>query len=193
MIINDQKIYDGSFIHQRFAYKYFRDKTIPTGNIVAFRAPARVTDNLIDLEDALDKDYIFSTDMIHFCWEKPSIDLWGGVAFQRLFNTYIGDILGSITQKQVEICNDDIFVKEEFIQGGITQLRGKASVSIACERNGAVLCHTGINICAGKEAPAFAYSTNMNNMQIEEFIKTVIQQFYNATQSIFIATTKVIS
>ena len=61
MIITDQKVYDGSFIHKRFAYKYFRDKTLAVGNIVSFVAPVEVTLNLIDLEDSLEKDYIFPT------------------------------------------------------------------------------------------------------------------------------------
>ena len=46
MIINDQKVYDGSFIHKRFAYRYFRERTLPIGNIVSFVAPVEVTLNL---------------------------------------------------------------------------------------------------------------------------------------------------
>lgn len=185
--------YDGSFIHERFAYKWFRDKTLPIGNIVSFRAPAKVeAEFMIDLEDKLSKDYIYSEDMVHFCWELPLTNLFGGVALQRLLCSIIGDVLSGIIQKTIEIEGDDIFVRDEFIQHKIVQTRGKASVSIAVEKNGAILCHTGINVKAGNEAPAFAYSTNMTDEQVLIFQKTVIEQFYKTTNSIFVATTKVI-
>jgi hypothetical protein len=184
--------YDGSQIHSRLAYKCFRDKVVPIGNIVAFRSPTTVTTNLIDLEDAITKDYIHSADMINFCFELPLSNLWGGVAFQRLYNSMIADVLAKTIQAPIEVSGDDIFVCKEFTQGGIIQTRGKASVSIVCERQGAILGHTGINIVAGKEAPAFAYSTNMTNEQAEKFMKECIEVFYRTVNSVFIATSKVI-
>ena len=44
MILKDIDLYDGSLIHGRIAYKYFRWKSLPIGNIVAFRAPMEVRD-----------------------------------------------------------------------------------------------------------------------------------------------------
>jgi len=192
MIIK-QDIYDGSLIHSRFAYKFIRDKVVPIGNIIAFVAPMRVeAEHMIDLEDIITKDYIYSEKAINFCYELPLTNCWGGIAFQRLFNSYIGDILGNAIKAPIEVDGDDIFVCKEFTQGGVTQLRGKASVSIVHECQGAILGHTGINIVAGKEAPAFAYSTNMTDSQAEDFMRAVIQTFYQTVNSIFIATTKVI-
>lgn len=184
--------YDGSQIHSRLAYKCFRDKVVPIGNIIAFRSPTVVTTNLIDLEDAITKDYIHSADMINFCFELPLSNLWGGVAFQRLFNSMIGDILAKTIKAEVEISGDDIFVHKEFTQGGVVQMRGKSSVSIVCERQGAILGHTGINIVAGNDAPAFAYSTNMTDEQATKFMKECIEAFYRTVNSIWIATSKVI-
>ena len=67
MIVKDINVYDGDLIHQRFAYKFFRNKTLPIGNILAFRAPMKVeADGMIDLEDTLDNDYIYSDDAINF-------------------------------------------------------------------------------------------------------------------------------
>ena len=130
MIINDQKIYDGSFIHKRFAYKYFRDRTLPIGNIVSFVSPVEVTLNLIDLEDSLEKDYIYSDSMVNFCWEIPNLDPFGAVCFQRLFNTTIANTLHKIINKPIEMKGDDVMVHAEHNQGGIVQQKGKASVSI---------------------------------------------------------------
>jgi hypothetical protein len=192
MIITDQKIYDGSFIHRRFAYKYFRDRTLPIGNIVSFVAPVEVTLNLIDLEDSLEHDYIYSDSMVNFCWEIPNMDAFGAVCFQRLFNTAIANVLYRIIKTPIEMKGDDIMVHGEFTQGGIVQQKGKSSVSITYVKEHTAIGHTGINIVAGKKAPAFAYSTNLTPEQAEQFQKDVHAQFYSMVDNIFVATTKVI-
>ena len=78
MIVNREQLknisgcdyYSGSLIHQRFSYKFFREKVFPAGNIIAFRAPMRVlADGMIDQEDLLQHDYIYSQDAINFCFE----------------------------------------------------------------------------------------------------------------------------
>ena len=192
MIINDQKVYDGSFIHKRFAYRYFRDRTLPIGNIVSFVAPVEVTLNLIDLEDSLEKDYIYSDSMVNFCWEIPNLDPFGAVCFQRLFNTSIANILHRIINKPIEMKGDDIMVHAEHNQGGIIQTKGKASVSITYSKENVAIGHTGVNVVAGKRAPAFAYSTNLTPEQTVQFQNEVINQFYAMVDNIFVATTKVI-
>jgi hypothetical protein len=50
--------------------------------------------------------------------------------------------------------------------------------------------HTGINILAGKKAPAFAFSTNLSPEQTVKFQNEVMHQFYSMVDNIFIATTK---
>lgn len=185
--------YDGRVIHSRFAYKFFREKICATGDIISFIAPAKVeTDFMIDLEDILSKDFIYSDEMIHFCYELPTTNLWGGIAFQRLFNTTVGHILSSVINKPVEVEGDDIFVRDEFTSNGIVHTRGKASVSIVTEKSGAILGHTGVNIRAGASAPGFAYSTNMTPEQARDFQIKCNNVFYTMTKSIFTASTKVI-
>lgn len=192
MIINDQKIYDGSFIHKRFAYKYFRDKTLAVGNIVSFVAPVEVTLNLIDLEDSLEKDYIYSDSMVNFCWEIPNLDPFGAVCFQRLYNTTLANILHEYIKKPIEMKGDDIMVHAEHNQGGILQTKGKASVSITYSKDNVAIGHTGINVIAGKRAPAFAYSTNLTSENVEAFQRKAIHTFYSMVDNIFVATSKVI-
>lgn len=186
MIIK-KEIYDGSDIHQRFAYQYFRDKVLPTGNIVAYRAPMLVTDNLIDLEDSLNQDFIYSDDALNFIIEIPNIDLFGGVCFQRLLMAQIGSLLCGkyLDEAQGYVDGDDVMIKdgEDF---------KKASVSIACQKNNAVLIHIGVNIKAGPKAPSFAFSTNLSDENAEEFMKNVIEMFYMMSRDIFVATTKTI-
>lgn len=195
MILNDVKVYDGNLIHSRFAYRYFRDKTLPIGNIVAFRAPMKVeAEGMIDSEDILNADYIYSDDAINFCWEIPGLDPFGAVAWQRLFNTQIANVLSTkYINAPIEVDGDDLMVHKEHNQGGITQTKGKCSVSITVSNNNVALGHTGININAGKKAPAFAYSTSLTDEQAQAFMKDIIDIFYQMNDDIFLATTKVIA
>ena len=187
-------IYDGSLIHSRFAYKLLRDEVSPIGNIIAFRAPMKVEGaGMIDLEDVLENDYIYSKDAINFCWEIPHLDPFGAVAFQRLLNTQIASVLFSIIQAPIEVSGDDIFIVESFTddEGG-KQERGKCSVSITYSKDNVALGHTGINVYAGTKAPKFAYSTRMSDDQCQHFMKGVIDVFTKLVKSIHIATTKII-
>lgn len=188
-------LYSGEILHRRFAYRYFKDRTLPQGNIIAFRAPARVeVEGMIDLEDVINNDFIYSQDMIHFLYEVPILDnRFGAVAFQRLFNTQCAHILSANYLKApIEMSGDDMMVHKEFIQREVKQNRGKASVSIVHVKDGVTLGHTGINNIAGERAPVFAFSCNLNDEQVNSFINEVITMFYVLVEDIFIATTKTI-
>jgi hypothetical protein len=178
--------YDGSAIHNRFAYKFFKKNVNPLGNIVSFIAPMEVTANLIDLEDALNNDFIYSESAMNFIMEIPNKDIWGGVLFQRLLNAQVGSLLCSkYLETEGYVDGDDIMINTE--DGA-----KKASVSIAAEKNGAVLIHLGINIKAGNRAPSFAYSTELADDVAHEFIADVENIFNNILQDVFVATTKII-
>lgn len=194
MIVTDIDVYDGALIHDRFAYKYFRNKTLPIGNILAFRAPMVVeADGMIDLEDTLKNDYIYSDDAINFVWEIPNLDFFGAVAWQRLFNTQLANLLSMQHLKApIEVDGDDLIVHKEHEQHGIVQPKGKCSVSITYVKNGAALGHTAINVTAGRKAPAFAYSTNLTDDQCDDFMRSVIDIFYAMNDDMFLATTKII-
>ena len=192
-MIIDQQVYDGNLIHERFAYKFFRKEASPYGNIVAFRAPMDVSDNLIDLEDTLSNDYIYSEDAINFCWEIPNLCPLGAVAFQRLFNTAIGNIISQMTSKRISMEGDDVMVVDQFKgSDGKVRGKGKVSVSITYSEGNVALGHTGINIKAGERAPGFAYSTNMNDDFAEQFMCRVIDSFNDEVKDQWIATTKII-
>tara|TARA_R110002050_G_scaffold45297_1_gene107436 strand:+ start:275 stop:862 length:588 start_codon:yes stop_codon:yes gene_type:complete len=193
MIVTDISLYDGDLIHNRFAYTYFRNRTLPIGNIIAFRAPMKVeADGMIDLEDTLKNDYIYSEDAVNFCWEIPGLDPFGAVAWQRLFNTQIANILAKYIDAPIEVDGDDLMVHKEFEQHGIVQTKGKCSVSITYSKDNVTLGHTAINIVAGRQAPSFAYSTNLTDNQSDMFMKSVVDMFYQMNDDMFIATTKII-
>lgn len=193
-MIIEQNTYDGDLIHRRFAYTFFKNRTLPIGNIVTFRSPMLVeADGMIDHEDVLKNDFIYSDDAINFCWEIPGLDSFGAVAWQRLFNTSLANILQPMIQAPIEVDGDDLIVHKEFTRGGIVQPKGKCSVSITYTKDGAALGHTGINVRAGDRAPAFAYSTNLTDEQIKTFQDTVVEMFYAMNDDMFLATTKIIT
>mgnify|MGYP003628087317 CR=1 FL=1 len=193
-MIIEQQVYNGALIHERFAYKFFRKEVSPYGNIVAFRAPMFVSDNLIDLEDTLANDFIHSEDAVNFCWEIPNLCPLGAVAFQRLFNTTIAGMIGQLIQKPMNMDGDDIMVQTEFVgSDDKVQQEGKSSVSITYSKEGIAIGHTGVNIQAGKKAPGFAYSTNLSDEQITNFMEAVISAFNHEVKDQWIATTKIIS
>jgi hypothetical protein len=66
-------------------------------------------------------------------------------------------------------------------------------VSIVHVKDGAALGHTGINVRAGKQAPAFAFSTELSDTDCNKFMAEVISSFYQINDDIFIASTKIIS
>lgn len=192
-MIIDQDIYDGSLIHKRFAYEYFRKEVSPVGNIVAFRAPMEVKDNLIDLEDTLTDDFISSKDAINFCWEIPNMCPLGAVAFQRLFNTAVAQIISEYIKLPITMKGDDLMVIDKFTgSDGEERDQGKVSVSITYSKDNVTLGHTALNIDAGKDAPGFAYSSKLSDEDAESFMIKVCNYFNYEIRDQFVATTKVI-
>jgi len=191
-MIIEHPIYNGELIHSRFAYRFFKKNVSPYGNIVAFRAPMFVSDNLIDLEDSLTKDYIFSDDAVNFCWEIPNLCPVGAVAFQRHLNTVIANLLSRFIGKPIEMRGDDLMVHDKFIGSDKTERDvGKVSVSITYSKDGVAIGHTGINVNAGKKAPGFAYSTKLNDESVNDLMEGVIEFFNDEVKDIQIATTKI--
>lgn len=150
-------------------------------------------EGMIDHEDVLNNDFIYSDDAVNFLWEIPGLDTFGAVAWQRLFNTGLANVLQNFIKAPIEVDGDDLIVHKEFTSDGIIQPKGKCSVSITHVKNGAALGHTGINIHAGTKAPSFAYSTKLDDDQVKSFQQTIIDMFYAMNDDIFLATTKIIS
>lgn len=190
------KVYDGPLLHGRFAYRYFKNRVLPQGNIIAFRAPAKVeAHGMIDMEDVLNADYIYSDDMMHFLYEIPIMGCpFGAVAFQRLFNSQIASVLGQkYLNAPIEMKGDDMIVHKSFTQRGVDSNTGKASVSIVHVKNGVTLGHTGINVKAGDAAPVFAFSTELTDDQCKGYMQDCINTFYTLVEDMFIASSKTIS
>jgi len=192
MIVEKIEKYDGSYLRKRFAYDHFQEKTHPIGNIIAFRAPISVdVKDLVDKDNIIREEGIYSDDAVNFCMEIPNISMFAGVCYQRIFNACIGNILASeFLQCDVEIDKSSIIVHKEIEEDGIIKTKGKASVSDVTLVDGAVLLYTGINIKCGKKAPAIAFSTNLKDDEAIVLMHRGIEYFYTSLQDIFVETTK---
>lgn len=193
MIVAERVDYDGYAIHQRFAYQYYREDCSPLGNVVIFRGGMEVlADAMIDGEDVLNEAFIYSEDALNILWELPLLgdNAFGAVAYQRLFNTAIAEILvaeGAVRGDMV-LDGDDIMVREA---GQVDAQLKKASVSITHVKDGAALGHTGINIEAGARAPAIAYSTRMSDAVVARVSERIVEQFAEMNRDMFLATAKI--
>ena len=186
--------YDGSLIHKRFGYELYRKKYNPLGVICVTRGRMDVKDHLIDLEDKLSDDFIYSEDALNFCWEVPNMNPIGAVFFQRLFVQEVANIFRTDRYGlyDVRVDGDDLMLRKRGMGEDNKEEWGKASVSITKVTDNVALGHLGINLEAGPRAPSFAFSLFLDDKDTLDFAKQVTAIFYDMLQDAFIATTKVI-
>jgi len=105
---------------------------------VAFVGPCDVTQaGMVDLEDVLNNDFIYSKKMLNFIVEIFGIDLQQGVVLQRLFTSIIQDKINAVLPNHpVRRRGDDLFYQDT----------AKLSVSICTKSPTSILIHTGLNI-----------------------------------------------
>lgn len=190
MWLSERMTYDGSLLHSRFAYRFFQADVSPYGNLLVFRGPMEVlADYMIDQEDLLKEDFIWSDDALNFVWELPLINTaFASVTYQWLFNREIAQILS-----QPELLNQPVTVAGDDLMVTTPTGPGKCSVSIATLQGGVALGHTGVNLHAGSKAPKQAWSTQLSEAAIPVFVAAVQSAFARMNRQLFAATAKTLS
>jgi uncharacterized protein len=127
--------YTGEALTPHWIYKNFG---ILGDAVVAFKGECDVSiDRMVDLEDVLNDDSIYSRNMLHFIVELFNVDLMQGVILQRLFSAILQQRLNEALEGfVVERRGDDLFFQQT----------KKLSVSICTKSATSVLIHTGLNI-----------------------------------------------
>jgi len=107
-------------------------------SVVAFVGPCDVSQaGMVDLEDVLNNDFIYSKKMLNFIVEIFGIDLQQGVVLQRLFTSIIQDKINLVLPNNpIRRRGDDLFYQDT----------AKLSVSICTKSPTSILIHTGLNI-----------------------------------------------
>ncbi len=159
LFVPDELPYTGEELANHWIYKNFG---ILGDAVVAFVGPCRVDrDRMVDLEDVLNDDFIYSQRMLNFIIEIFGISLQEGVMIQRLFTSTIQDKINNLlSDAHIKRRGDDLFYQD-------TQ---KLSVSICTVSPTSILIHTGINIDAtGAPVEAAGLTSELLMQEIEPF------------------------
>ena len=170
--------YVGSQLAPHWIYKNFK---IQGDSIVAFIGECDVKlDEMVDIEDVINNEPIYSKNMLSFISEQFNIGLVEGVFRQRLLICIIKEVL-EIRGFKVKRCGDDLFFDDK-----------KLSVSIAAKSQNSVLIHTGINIeSEGAPVDASGLASEMGITDIETLADEVMDKYSDEIDDIIGASTKV--
>ena len=134
---------------------------------------------MVDIEDVINNEPIYSKKMVNFIIEQFNCSLEQMVWTQRLFISIIKEVLEEYNI-QVKRDGDDLFYENR-----------KLSVSIATKSITSCLIHTGLNIIK-EGAPIKASDlSEMGIKDIKEFAIKIMDKFKEEAQSIKMATYKV--
>lgn len=170
--------YEGWQLQPHWIYKNFK---IQGDAIVGFIGECEVKlDEMVDIEDVINNEPIYSKQMLSFITEQFNINLVEGVFRQRLLICKIKEALekrGFIVKRD----GDDLFVNNK-----------KLTVSIATKSLTSILIHTGINIdSTGAPVAASGLYTDLKITDIKELAKEIMNDYSNEIDDIVMASTKV--
>lgn len=176
--IDNEIKYIGSQLKPHWIYRNFG---IQGDAIVAFTGECDVNlSEMVDIEDVINKEPIYSKFMLSFISEQFGISLREGVLRQRLLICIIKELL---EEKGVFVVRngDDLMIDG-----------GKLSVSIATKSITSVLIHTGLNIISdGAPIKAAGLKSELNIDNIKEFAIEVMKRYSEELEDIILAETKV--
>ena len=176
--IDDEIKYIGSQLKPHWIYKNFG---IQGDAIVAFTGECDVNlSEMVDIEDVINKEPIYSKSMLSFISEQFGITLREGILRQRLLMCIIKELL---EEKGIFVVRngDDLMIDG-----------GKLSVSIATKSTTSVLIHTGLNIISdGAPVKAAGLKSELNTDNIKEFAIEVMKRYSAESDDIILAEAKV--
>ncbi|MDA8234617.1 MAG: DUF366 family protein [Clostridia bacterium] len=177
-LVQNKLPYDGTQLSSLWAYKTFG---IQGDSIIAFRGPCQVKlEHMVDQEDVLAGDHIYSEDMMHFIAEHFELDLEKTVIRQRLLITIIKEVLERNPAVKLRRDGDDIYLGED-----------KLSVSIATLTRVSTMIHTGLNISSRNTPVATVSLPELGVEDWESFAHDVVQAYCEELESIKLARCKV--
>lgn len=176
--IDEEIKYEGFQLAPHWIYKNFK---IQGDSTVAFIGECDVKlDEMVDIEDVINNEPIYSKSMLSFISEQFNIGLVEGVLRQRLLISTIKEALER-RGKRIVRDGDDLFFENK-----------KLTVSIATKSTTSVLIHTGVNIISsGAPVKASGLSEDIGISDIKEFAQEVLKKYSDELYDIVQASTKV--
>lgn len=170
--------YDGSQLQSLFAYKNFG---LMGDSISVFRGACRVELNeMVDIEDVLAEDWIFSEDMLHFIVEHFEMDLEKTIIRQRLLIATIKEELEKLGVKTLSRSGDDLYEEDK-----------KLSVSISTLSPVSTLIHCGLNVSNENTPIPTIGLKNLHIHDVLTFGESVARNYCNEVESMRLARCKV--
>ena len=180
----DQEIkYTGKELGPHWIYKNFN---LCSDAIVGFIGECEVNlDEMVDVEDVIKNEPIYSEKMLHFIVEHFNISLVEGVLRQRLLICIIKEIIEKNATKDIvgEIIRkgDDLYFRN-----------GKLSVSIATKSMTSVLIHVGINITSeNTPVKTSGLKSELKLTKIKEIGQNIIESYAKESKDLIKAASKV--
>lgn len=177
-LIEEEIKYIGSQLQPHWIYKNFK---LQGDAIVAFIGECEVKlTEMVDIEDVINNEPIYSKSMLSFITEQFNIDLVEGVFRQRLLICVIKELL---EKRGVFVVRngDDLMINGR-----------KLSVSIATKSTTSILIHTGLNIeSEGAPVKASGLTSELGITDIRAFAQEVMTAYAEELKDIELASTKV--
>ena len=177
-LIEEEIKYIGSQLQPHWIYKNFK---LQGDALVAFIGECEVKlTEMVDIEDVINNEPIYSKSMLSFITEQFNIDLVEGVFRQRLLICIIKELL---EKRGVFVVRngDDLMINGR-----------KLSVSIATKSTTSILIHTGLNIeSEGAPVKASGLTSELGITDIRAFAQEVMTAYAEELKDIELASTKV--
>lgn len=170
--------YEGFQLAPHWIYKNFKIQGDATVGFIG-ECDVRL-DEMVDIEDVINNEPIYSKLMLSFISEQFNIGLVEGVLRQRLM---ICTIKEALEKRGIKIVRngDDLFFDNK-----------KLTVSIATKSATSVLIHTGVNIIStGAPVKASGLTEDIGIKDIKEFAEEVLKNYSDELFDIVQASTKV--
>ena len=177
LFIDKEIKYVGSQLRPHWIYENFH---ILGDAIVSFIGEVDVKlDEMVDIEDVINNEPIYSKSMLNFIIEQYDITLLGMVFAQRLFISIIKETLEEYGIN-VKRSGDDLFYDDR-----------KLSVSIATKSVTSCLIHTALNIIKDGAPIKASDLSEMGIKDIKSFAQKIMDSYKQECESIKLAVYKV--
>jgi len=186
MILPKQN-YNLEIINKRFAHTYFKDKALPSGNVLVFSGGMNPGKGYDFSEFGIDE----MQEAVHIIYENPLIqDSISGALFSHFLTSSMANILSHDFLKiPLSVNMDNIIVNKEFKRKGLVQTQGILNVARYRIVSSCSLGHIALCNVAGDNAPIYTYEMNLNEDEIKKLSQTIVDMFYKISDAIFLKST----
>jgi hypothetical protein len=168
--------YTGPELRTHFLYEH----GLKGDGFLSWVGPCEVkVDSMVDMEDRVNKDHIFSELMLHIVGEFFHKDIFYGIFVQRFIAEKAKELLCLKTKKSFVRRGDDVYLEDK-----------KLNVSIATVSPLSALVHFGINI-SSKNTPLKTIGFEDLSVDVKDFNEELLKALKNELQSIDEASKKV--